>query len=188
MPNNNIKTLASDVGNTYDHSFQYTKEYDVSLDASAGNVTITTTGDETFPYDTSGTELTDTIKKANIIVVSKDGYTQNSATIAAGQYIDLTAGTSSVTCASATSMTIDLGGAVTVGSGSLDVRVYVNVLKTDASPVAKALVKDRYVKIDTSSHINSTTGIYNLGLSDGYQLQSVTALSLIHISEPTRPY
>ena len=91
------------------------------------------------------------------------------------RYIDLTAGTSSVTCASATSMTIDLGGAVTVGSGSLDVRVYVNVLKTDASPVAKALVKDRYVKIDTSSHINSTTGIYNLGLSDGYQLQSVTA-------------
>jgi len=175
MPNNNIKTLASDVGNTYDHSFQYTKEYDVSLDATAGNVTITTTGDETFPYDTSGTELTDTIKKANIIVISKDGYTQNSATIAAGQYIDLTAGTSSVTCASATSMTIDLGGAVTVGGGSLDVRVYVNVLKTDASPVAKALVKDRYVKIDTSSHVNSTTGIYNLGLCDGYELQSVTA-------------
>tara|TARA_B100000287_G_scaffold429147_1_gene481905 strand:+ start:3587 stop:9805 length:6219 start_codon:yes stop_codon:yes gene_type:complete len=175
MPNNNIKTLASDTGNTYDHSFQYTKEYDVSLDATAGNVTITTTGDETFPYDTSGTELTDTIKKANIIVVAKDGYTQNSATIAAGQYIDLTAGTSSVTCASATSMTIDLGGAVTVGGGSLDIRVYVNVLKTDASPVAKALVKDRYVKIDTSSHVNSTTGIYNLGLCDGYELQSVTA-------------
>ena len=175
MPNNNIKTLASDTGNTYDHTFQYTKEYDVSLDASAGNVTITTTGDETFPYDTTGTELTDTIKKANIIVISKDGYTQNSATIAAGQFIDLTAGTSSVTCASATSMTIDLGGAITVGSGSLDVRIYVNVLKTDASPVAKALVKDRLVKIDTSSHVNSTTGIYNLGLCDGYELQSVTA-------------
>ena len=175
MPNNNIKTLASDTGNTYDHTFQYTKEYDVSLDASAGNVTITTTGDETFPYDVTGTELTDTIKKANIIVIAKGGYTQNSATIAAGQYIDLTAGTSSVTCASATSMTIDLGGAVTVGGGSLDVRVYVNVLKTDASPVAKALVKDRYVKIDTSSHVNATTGIYNLGLCDGYELQSVTA-------------
>ncbi len=177
MPNNNIKTLASDTGNTYDHTFQYTKEYDVSLDASAGNVTITTTGDETFPYDTTGTELTDTIKKANIIVISKDGYGQNSATIAAGQFIDLTAGTSSVTCASATSMTIDLGGAIdiTAAGTSLDVRVYVNVLKTDASPVAKALVKDRLIKIDTSSHVNSTTGIYNLGLCDGYELQSVTA-------------
>lgn len=175
MPNNNIKTLASDTGNTYDQSFQYTKEYDVSLDASSGAVTITTTGEETFPYDVSGSALTDTIKKANIVVVSKDGYTQNSATITAGQYIDLAAGTSSVTCASANAMTIDLGGAITVGSGSLDVRVYVNVLKSDSAPVAKALVKDRLVKIDTSSHVNSTTGIYSLGLCDGYEIQSVTA-------------
>ena len=171
MPNNNIKTLASDTGNTYDHSFQYTKEYDVSLNSGTGQVVINVSGDESFPYDTSGNDLTDTIKKANILVVSKDGYTQNSATIAAGEYIDLTAATSTVTLTSSAAMTIDLGGAITVGSGSLDVRIYVNVLKTDAAPIDKTLVSGRLVKIDTSSHVNSTTGIYNLGLSDGYKLE-----------------
>ena len=39
----------------------------------------------------------------------------------------------------------DLKEDITAAGTSLDVRVYVNVLKTDASPVAKALVKDRLI-------------------------------------------
>ena len=176
MPNNNIKTLASDTGNTYDYTFQYTKEFDVTLGAGNGSVTLSTTGDETFPYDVSGSALLSTIKNANIIVVAKKGYTQNSASISAGQYINMSAATSSVTLASAQTMTIDLGGAVTItGSETRDVRVYVNVLKSDSAPVAKTLVKNRIIKIDTSTNVNGVSGEYDLGLSDGHELVSVTA-------------
>ncbi len=53
IPNNNIKTLASDTGNTYDYSFQYTKEFDATLHTSDGDLDISLSGNETFPYDTS---------------------------------------------------------------------------------------------------------------------------------------
>ena len=177
IPNKNIKTLASDTGNTYDYSFQYTKEFDATLHTSDGDLDISLSGTETFPYDTSNTALTDTIKKANIIVLSKDGYTQNSGAIAAGQYIDLTAGTSVVKCSGSQNMNIDLGGAVTIpGAGeSRDVKVYVNVQVSDTAPVTKALATGRIVKIDTQTNPGGSTGPWNLGLSDGFKLTSVTA-------------
>ena len=158
MPYNHIKTLKAAAGGTYDTTYQYTKEFDVTLDASAASATLTLTGDETFPYDTSNTELTDTIKSANIIAVAQDGFdltTGNNRT--AGQYIDLTSSNSnaSVKCASSTAMTIDLGTTVTIAGGqSRKVRVYVNVLKTDTTPVAKSLVQNVYVKIATHSNAN----------------------------------
>ena len=179
MPYNHIKTLKAAAGGTYDTTYQYTKEFDVTLDASAASATLTLTGDETFPYDTSNTELTDTIKSANIIAVAQDGFdltTGNNRT--AGQYIDLTSSNSnaSVKCASSTAMTIDLGTTVTIAGGqSRKVRVYVNVLKTDTTPVAKALVQNVYVKIDTNSNANGSTGEMNLGVSDGYKLEGVWA-------------
>ena len=73
LPNSNIKTLKADTGSTYDHTFQYQKEFNGSLTVGTGAITITLSGDETFPYDTSGTQLTDTIKLANIVMVSKGG-------------------------------------------------------------------------------------------------------------------
>ena len=179
MPYNHIKTLKAAAGGTYDTTYQYTKEFDVQLDAATAAVTLTLTGTETFPYDTSNTELTDTIKSANIIAIAEDGFdlsTGNNRT--AGQYIDLTSTNSnaSVKCLSATAMTIDLGTTVTIAGGqSRNIRVYVNVLKTDATPVAKALVQNVYVKIDTNSNANGSTGEMNLGVSDGYKLEGVWA-------------
>ena len=175
LPNNNIKTLKADTGSTYDHTFQYTKEFDVSLTAGTGSVTITLTGDETFPYDTSGSQLTDTIKLANIVMVAKNGFVDGATnTIAAGDLIDIDA--ASVTLSGSQSMTITLaGGGITIGGGSDDVRIYVNVLKTDAAPVAKALQDDKYVVINTNTHPAGTNGEYQLGVSDGFKLKEVRA-------------
>ena len=172
LPYKNIKTLEADAG-SLDYTYTYMKEYDVTLDTSGGNVTITTSGTETFPYSGS---LTDSQIVTNFIVVSKDGFGQNSATIAAGDYIDLTSTNSnaSVTVNSSTSITIDLGGAITVGSGSADVRVYVNTQIANAQPIAKALQVDKYIKLDTGTHINTTSGEYNLGVCDGYKITSIT--------------
>ena len=175
LPNSNIKTLKADTGSTYDHTFQYQKEFNGSLTAGTGAITITLSGDETFPYDTSGTQLTDTIKLANIVMVSKGGFVDgNTNTVAAGDLIDLDA--AAVTLSGAQSMTITLsGGGITVGAGSADVRIYANVLKTDAAPVAKALAENKKVKLDTGTHPAGTSGEYSLGVSDGFKLVSVTA-------------
>ena len=172
LPYKNIKTLEADAG-SLDYTYTYMKEYDVTLDTSGGNVTITTSGSETFPY--SGT-LTDSQIVSNFIVVSKDGFVQNVATIAAGDYIDLTSTNTnaSVTVNSSTSITIDLGGAITVGAGSADVRGYVNTQIANAQPIAKALQVDKYIKLDTGTHVNSTSGEYNLGVCDGYKISSIT--------------
>ena len=170
LPHANIKTLKAEAGNTYDYTFQYQKEFNVELDGTNGNATITVTGNETFPY--SGT-LTDT-QKRDFILVAKAGFTQNSATVAAGEYIDLSSSNSnaSVTVNSSTSITIDTGGAIT-GTGT--VRVYVPVQVADANPISKSLSTGQYVKIDTGTHTAGTTGEYNLGISDVYKIESITA-------------
>ena len=79
----------------------------------------------------------------------------------------------SVTVVNSTSITIDTGGAIT-GSGS-DVRVYIPVQVSDSSPIAKTLEESKYVKIDTGTHPSSTTGEYNLGITDLYKIESITA-------------
>ena len=111
MPYKNVKTIAAD-SSSNDYTYQFTKEFDLTLDATNGDGTLTLTGDETFPY-TVGGDLTDTIKNANIIAVAKMGFGQNSATIQPGEFIDLTAGTSSVELTGTQAMKIDTGGAIT---------------------------------------------------------------------------
>jgi len=170
LPFKNIKTLKAEAGSTYDYTFQYQKEFDVELNGTDGDATLTVTGNETFPY--SGT-LTDT-QKRDFICVAKVGFTQNSATVDPGTHIDLTSNNSnaSVTVNSSTSITIDTGGAVT-GTGT--VRVYVPVQVADSNPIAKALQTSQYVKIDTGTHVAGTTGEYNLGVVDLYKIESITA-------------
>ena len=170
LPHKNIKTLAAD-GGSYDYTYQYLKEFDATLDSTNGNVTITVTGSETFPYSGS---LTDT-QKRDFTLISKTGFTQNSATIAAGEYIDLTTNNSnaSVTVNSSTSITIDTGGAITGAGGT--VRIYAPVQVADAAPLAKSLLTSQYIKIDTGTNDSGTSGEYNLGVSDLYKVESITA-------------
>tara|TARA_B100000131_G_scaffold8147_1_gene8499 strand:+ start:15363 stop:22169 length:6807 start_codon:yes stop_codon:yes gene_type:complete len=173
LPRSNVRTIkTASSGTAYDNSFTYLKEFDGTLDASQGNITITTSGDETF--NVSGT-LTDTQIVDNFTLIAKDGYTQNSATIDEGQMIDLTSSNSnaSVTVNSGTSVTIDLGGAVT--GANRGVRIYAIVKKTNATPMAKALASSRYVKIDTGTHLNGASGPFSLGIPDGWKLETLTA-------------
>ena len=79
LPYQNIKTLKAETGGTYDYTFQYQKEFDVSLDSTNGNATITVTGNETFPYSGS---LTDTQKRDFIVIAQGRVYTELCSTLA----------------------------------------------------------------------------------------------------------
>ena len=135
----NVKTLKAESGGTYDYTFQYQKEFDVTLDSTNGSATLTVSGSETFPY--SGT-LTET-QKQDFICIATAAFSQTSGpsggTIAAGEYIDLSSSssTATVTVNSSTSITIDTGDAITSGTGTI--RLYVPVQVADGSPIAKSL-------------------------------------------------
>ena len=167
MPHKHIQTLKADSG-SYDHTFQYTKEFTGTFTA-AGKLTLTTSGDETFPY--SGT-LTDTIKLANIIVVVEDGFAYGGNTINAGEYIDVDAAT--ITQSGTSTLEIDIGAITGANRNAL---AYVNVLKTDSTPVAKAINKSKYVTINTEAagHPAGTSGEYSLGVSDGFKIEEIRA-------------
>jgi hypothetical protein len=152
--------------NVYDNSFIYTKEFDGELNAN-GQVTITLSGDETFPYASGG--FTSTIINNNFTMIMKEAATINSVARPIGSNIALTSAT--FTRNSAQSITIDLVGAVT--SAPKQVKLYVNVQTANAQPILKVLREDRYVIINTNTHPSTNTGTYSLGLSDVYQIKNI---------------
>ena len=162
IPAKALKTIAP--GSVYDNSFIYTKEFDGELGAN-GNVTITLSGDETFPYDS----FTSTIVLNNFTMVLKEAATINGTGRAIGEVIDLSG--ASITKNSSQSITIDLPGAVT--SPPKQVKLYVNVQSANAQPILKVLREDRYVIINTNTHPSTDGGTYSLGLSDVYQIKNI---------------
>lgn len=162
IPARATKTIAPN--GTYDNSFIYTKEFDGELNAS-GQVTLTLSGDETFPYDS----FTTTIKRNNFTMVLKEAATINSVGRAIGEVIDLTS--ADFTKNSATSLTIDLVGSV--GSAPKQVKLYVNVQTANANPILKVLREDRYVIVNTNTHPSTSGGTYSLGLSDVYRIKNI---------------
>ena len=168
IPARATKTIAPSA--VYDNSFIYTKEFDGELNAS-GQVTITLTGDETFPYAAGG--FTSTIINNNFTMIMKEAATINSVSRPIGSNIALTAAT--FTRNSAQSITIDLVGAVT--SAPKQVKLYVNVQTANANPIIKVLREDRYAIINTNTHPSTNTGTYSLGLSDVYQIKNIYTFS-----------
>ena len=164
IPARATKTIAPSA--VYDNSFIYTKEFDGELNAN-GQVTITLTGDETFPYAAGG--FTSTIINNNFTMIMKEAATINSVSRPIGSNIALTAAT--FTRNSAQSITIDLVGAVT--SAPKTIKLYVNVQTANANPVLKVLREDRYAIINTNTHPSTNTGTYSLGLSDVYQIKNI---------------
>ncbi|NBO69822.1 DUF4815 domain-containing protein [bacterium] len=162
IPAKATKTIAPSA--TYDNSFIYTKEFDGELNAS-GQVTITLSGDETFPYDS----FTATIIKNNFTMVMKEAATINSISRPIGSVIDLSG--AAFTKNSSQSITIDLTG--NVASAPKQVKLYVNVQTANAHPVLKVLREDRYVVINTNTHPSTNGGTYSLGLSDVYQIKNI---------------
>ena len=163
IPAKALKTVAP--GAVYDNSFIYTKEFDGELGAN-GDVTITLSGDETFPYDS----FTSTIINNNFTMILKEAATINGTGRAIGEVINLSSG-ALFTKNSAQSITIDLTGTVT--SAPKQVKLYVNVQSANANPVLKVLREDRYVIINTNTHPSTDGGTYSLGLSDVYQIKNI---------------
>ena len=162
IPARATKTIAPN--DVYDNSFIYTKEFDGELSATGG-VTITLSGDETFPYDS----FTATIIKNNFTMVLKEAATINSVARPIGSVIDLSG--AAFTKNSAQSISIDLTGNVT--SAPKTVKLYVNVQTANANPVLKVLREDRYVIINTNTHPSTNGGTYSLGISDVYQIKNI---------------
>jgi hypothetical protein len=162
IPARATKTIAPSA--VYDNSFIYTKEFDGELSATGG-VTITLSGDETFPYDS----FTATIIKNNFTMVLKEAATINSVARPIGSVIDLSG--AAFTKNSAQSISIDLTGNVT--SAPKTIKLYVNVQTANAQPVLKVLREDRYAIINTNTHPATNTGTYSLGLSDVYQIKNI---------------
>lgn len=164
IPAKATKTIAP--GAVYDNSFIYTKEFDGELSAT-GQVTITLSGDETFPYDASG--FTSTVINNNFYMVLKEAATIDSVARPIGSVIALSGAT--FTKNSTQSITIDLTGGVT--SAPKQVKLYVNVQSANAQPITKVLREDRYVIINTNTHPSTNGGTYSLGLSDVYQIKNI---------------
>ena len=172
LPKIAIKTLRA-VGNAYDYDFQYTKEFDAELNAS-GSVTLTLSGDESFTFENGS--VSDTLIAANIQMVARDIFdigTTITTPVLAGQYINiLSTGEATVVQNSATSITIDVPN---ITGSDRKVKVYVTVKVSNSTPIAKSLVVDRYVRIDTGTNVASTSGDYTLGVSDLFRVVQITA-------------
>jgi hypothetical protein len=171
LPKIAIKTLQANSG-AYDYDFQYTKEFDAELNAS-GSVTLTVSGDESFTFGNGS--VSNTARAANIQMVAKDAFTIDATPIVAGRYIDILSSgafTATVVQNSATSITIDVPD---ITGADRKVKVYITVKVSNATPIAKSLVVDRYVRIDTGTNVASTSGDYTLGVSDLFRVVQITA-------------
>ena len=169
LPKIAIKTLQANAG-AYDYDFQYTKEFDAELNAS-GSATLTLSGDESFTFG----NVSNTARAANIQMVAKDAFTIDATPIVAGRYIDiLSTGAFAATVVqnSATSITIDVPA---ITGSDRKVKVYITVKVSNTAPIAKSLVVDRYVRIDTGTNVASTSGDYTLGVSDLFRVVQITA-------------
>lgn len=171
LPKIAIKTLQAN-GNAYDYNFQYTKEFDVELNAS-GNVTLTLSGNESFTFGNGS--VSPTLRTANIQMVARDSFDIGATSIPAGQYIDiLSTGVFAATVVqnSATSLTIDVPD---ITGSDRKVKVYITVKVSNSTPIAKSLAVDKYVRIDTVTNVASTSGDYTLGVSDLFRVVQITA-------------
>ncbi len=170
------KTLAAAGGGSYDTSYQYQEEFDVSIDA-AGQFTIGVTSPLTFPY---GVSMTQTVCDSNFyMVLTGAGLTINGTAYPQGAVVPLTA--AMFTSVSSSSIAIDLG---TV-SGTGNAKLKVNVANTDSVPVTKALNTGVYVKIDTSSNLGGATGPWNLGIPDCFKIEEVYVDSSAYVTTGT---
>ena len=175
LPAKHTKTIAP--GATYDYDFQYSKEFSETV-SSAGVISLTVSGNETFPYSAGALNATTIL--ANFQVVAEDTFTTTTPTdtLALGEVLDLTAAGRSVTVISDTEITIDLGATATAISG-LDVKVYANVQVADDTPIQKTLNTDQYVKIlaDGTDSYSTSEIEFNLGVADVLRVTSVRAHS-----------
>lgn len=160
------KTLATDTGGTYDNNFFFNKQFDVSV-PTAGTVSLTLTGDEQFPYSSA---ITQDILDAHFVFIFQDQVVIGATTYDTGEYLRVTP--SMISSITSTAVNLDFSSLGSIGT-AFDMRVLVTVNTVDTPPVPKTLRADRYVTIDTSTHLNGAAGEYLLGFSDVFRIENI---------------
>lgn len=118
---------------------------------------------------TNDTSLTLTASATGVVGDTYSKY------FAEGEVIDLattgsTGTTRSVNVTSSTTAAFDVEQTF---SGTVAASVYTTLSKTNAQEIAKTVKKNRYVKINMSSHSANTVGPWGLGVCDTFALNSV---------------
>ena len=173
LPYPSMKTLKADTGGVYDFTYQYIDEFDTNINGSTGVVSISSdSSQQTFIFG-NGT-VTGSVLTNNMQMLAVASFTVGAKTYAAGEYIDLTDPSITVTQTSETEMSIAFGSAP---SAAAAVRVYVNLQYSHGafSPITKQLQENKIVKIDTVANTNATSGWYSLGVTDLLKIKSITA-------------
>lgn len=120
--------------------------------------------------------VTTVTNATHMVIASNSSVTNTSCAFAKlypeGTHVDLSSASANVVVSSNTAFAVntylDLGGNLTASS---NVVVSYPVLKYNAYPMTKAVKKSVYVKINLSSHPNSTNGPWCLGLPDVFKVR-----------------
>ena len=164
MPVKGMKSIAVDPINTYDNTFTFQKEIDATF-TTTGTATISVSGTQSFPYSTSPaqSQLDD-----EFIMVFKESVTIDGTAYAAGEIYDIQE--SDIVTAGPSSIQFDIGTSL---SNTADAKIYVKVKQVDTTPVPLSALKSRYVKINTATNSEGSSGPWNLGICNTYKIESV---------------
>ena len=150
---NFIKTI-----NATNTSYTYRATNTLLVAGTDKNITLTTSGGDTLPYSVgalNSDQLRDFVTICN----------ETQAPYTLGQYLNI----ASATVSSSTSMTLTLASAP---AAAMDVIVHYNAVKSGNQFNEKTL-KNIYVKVDTTTHPNTNTGEYVLGVPDAYEVVGI---------------
>ena len=171
LPYANLKTLKADAS-AYDFDFKYIDEFDASVDSGTGQITLAgPSSQQTFFLSASPT---DTEITANIQAVAVDAFTAGGVSYAAGEYIDLTHSSITITRPSESQLIVTFSSAP---ASNANVRVYVNMQYAQGTdPITKTRIQNNFVKIQTdASDYNTASGWYSLGVTDLIKINLITA-------------
>lgn len=173
LPYANLKTLQAN-NSAYKFDFKYIDEFDTQVASGTGSISLSpSAANRTFFFGNgtvSGTILTD-----NIQLVAVAGFTAGGVTYSAGQYIDLTHASITVSQSSESALNITFSSAPVSAAA---VRVYVNMqCSQGVAPITKTMQSGKVIKIDTglSSNTSTASGWYSLGVSDLIRIKSIHA-------------
>ena len=173
LPYANLETLKADAG-AYDFDFKYINEFDASVDSGTGQITLAgPSAQQTFFVSASPT---DTEITANIQAVAVDAFTAGGVSYAAGEYIDLTHASITLTRPSESQLIVTFS--IAPGS-SANVKVYANMQYSHGvAPITKTRIQNNFVRIHTdAAGYNTASGWHSLGVTDLIKINLITATS-----------
>ena len=173
LPYPSMKTLKAHTGGVYNFTYKYIDEFDTNINASTGIVSLSSDSTQQSFFFGNG-PVEGTILTDNVQLLAVQTFTIGTTTYAAGEYVDLTDPSITVTQTSEYDMSITFASAPGVAAA---VRVYVNLQYSSGAfaPISKTLQEDKVVRIDTATNPNANSGWYCLGIADLLKIKSIRA-------------